>query len=60
MASKVYYKGNYQKHSIDFEGGLIQVTAFPFVDSTFVKEVSPHAHNFFQGFMPKKNQTHLH
>lgn len=59
MSKKIYYKGNYQKHSIDFEGGLIQVTAFPFVDKTFVKEVRPHAHNFFQGFILEEGTTSL-
>ncbi|MFN8346968.1 MAG: AraC family transcriptional regulator [Spirosomataceae bacterium] len=59
MPTKVYFKGNYQKHSIDFEGGLIQVTEFPFVDSRFVKEVRPHAHNFFQGFFIEEGTTRL-
>lgn len=59
MSNKVYFKGNYQKNSIDFEGGLIQVTEFPYVDSTFVREVSPHAHNFFQGFILEEGTTSL-
>ncbi|PWK17312.1 AraC family transcriptional activator of pobA [Arcicella aurantiaca] len=59
MSTKVYFKGNYQKDSIDFEDGLIQVTAFPFVDSLFVREVKPHAHNFFQGFLLEEGITSL-
>jgi AraC family transcriptional regulator, transcriptional activator of pobA len=57
MQGKIYFKGIYQQNSIDFEGGLIQVSPFPFVDKQFIKVAKPHAHNFFQAFLLEEGST---
>jgi AraC family transcriptional regulator, transcriptional activator of pobA len=59
VPNKVYFKGIYQQNSIDFEGGLIQVSRFPFVDRQFIKVAKPHAHNFFQAFLLEEGTTSL-
>jgi AraC family transcriptional regulator, transcriptional activator of pobA len=57
MQAKTYYSGIYQQNSIDFEGGLINVSAFPFVGDQFIKVAKPHAHNFLQAFLMEQGTT---
>jgi AraC family transcriptional activator of pobA len=57
MQAKTYYSGIYQQNSIEFEGGLINVSAFPFVNDQFIKIAKPHAHNFLQAFLLEQGTT---
>jgi AraC family transcriptional regulator, transcriptional activator of pobA len=60
VQAKTYFKGIYQQNSIDFEGGLINVSAFPFVGNQFIKIAKPHAHNFLQVFLLEHGTTVIH
>jgi AraC family transcriptional regulator, transcriptional activator of pobA len=60
LQAKTYFKGIYQQNSINFEGGLINVSAFPFVGNQFIKFAKPHAHNFLQAFLLEQGSTVMH
>jgi AraC family transcriptional regulator, transcriptional activator of pobA len=60
MKNKLYFKGLYDEHAIEFVEGLVHVYPFPVVRGKFVENVKLHAHNdLLQVFIIENGTTEV-